>query len=68
MNPFARQPASGNDQLDVVGTSLWNDCTELMVSHGHNPDDVLLLGKVKAFAFALLNMAVLPDILGFYGP
>ncbi|KXG50567.1 Meiosis specific protein SPO22 [Penicillium griseofulvum] len=64
INPFTTQPESGNDQLDVVGTSLWNDCNELIVSRGHNRDDVLLLSKVKAFAFALLNMAVLPDILG----
>lgn len=48
----------------MIGTLLWNDCTELMISRGHNPEDVLLLGKVRALAFAVLNMAVLPDLLG----
>jgi hypothetical protein len=48
----------------MIGTLLWNDCTELMISRGHNPEDVLLLGKVRALAFAVLNMAVLPDLQG----
>ncbi|KAJ5441745.1 Meiosis specific protein SPO22 [Penicillium cf. griseofulvum] len=54
-NPFAMVTTSGNEQLDVIGTMLWNDCIELMVSRGHNQDDVLLLGKVRALAFALLR-------------
>ncbi|CAG8897027.1 unnamed protein product [Penicillium egyptiacum] len=64
-NPFCLLTnASGRDQLDMIGTLLWNDCTELMISRGHNPEDVLLLGKVRALAFAVLNMAVSPDLLG----
>ncbi|KAJ5392935.1 hypothetical protein N7465_011909 [Penicillium sp. CMV-2018d] len=52
------------EQLDGIGTLLWNDCTFLMTSRGHNPEDVLVLGKVRAIAFAILNMAVTPDLLG----
>lgn len=52
------------EQLDVIGTLLWNDCTDLMTLRGHNPEDVLVLGKVRAIAFAVLNMAVTPDLLG----
>ncbi|KAJ5173573.1 Meiosis specific protein SPO22 [Penicillium coprophilum] len=64
-NPFGTVAiTSGNEQLDTIGTLLWNDCIELLVSHGNNPNDVLLLGKVRALAFAVLNMAVLPDLLG----
>ncbi|KAJ5375766.1 Meiosis specific protein SPO22 [Penicillium concentricum] len=64
-NPFGLVViTSGNEDLDTIGTLLWNDCIELMVSHGNNPDDVLVLGKVRALAFAVLNMAVLPDLLG----
>ncbi|KAJ5471687.1 hypothetical protein N7530_009044 [Penicillium desertorum] len=64
-NPFCLLPnASGHEELDMIGTLLWNDCTELMISRGHNPEDVLLLGRVRALAFAVLNMAVLPDLLG----
>ncbi|KAJ5260252.1 hypothetical protein N7505_009633 [Penicillium chrysogenum] len=64
-NPFCLLPnTSGHEELDVIGTLLWNDCTELMISRGHNPEDALLLGKVRALAFAVLNMAVLPDLLG----
>ncbi|OQE34720.1 hypothetical protein PENCOP_c016G07080 [Penicillium coprophilum] len=64
-NPFgAVVITSGNEQLDTIGTLLWNDCIELLVSHGNNPNDVLVLGKVRALAFAILNMAVLPDLLG----
>ncbi|KAJ6177747.1 hypothetical protein N7519_008208 [Penicillium mononematosum] len=63
-NPFCLLPnTSGYEELDTIGTLLWNDCTELMISRGHNPEDVLLLGKVRALAFAVLNMAVLPDLL-----
>ena len=54
------------EQLDGIGTLLWNDCTFLMTSRGHNPEDVLVLGKVRAIAFAILNMAVTPDLLGFF--
>ncbi|KAJ5855132.1 hypothetical protein N7534_007675 [Penicillium rubens] len=64
-NPFCLLPnTSGHEELDVIGTLLWNGCTELMISRGHNPEDALLLGKVRALAFAVLNMAVLPDLLG----
>lgn len=52
----------------MIGTLLWNACTDLMISRGHNPEDVLVLGKVRALAFAVLNMAVLPDLLGFSRP
>ncbi|CAI7602627.1 unnamed protein product [Penicillium glandicola] len=64
-NPFGPVgTTSGNEHLDMTGTLLWNNCTELMISRGHNPGDVLVLGKVRALAFAVLNMAVLPDLLG----
>ncbi|KAJ5053095.1 sporulation-specific protein 22 [Penicillium rubens] len=64
-NPFCLLPnTSGHEELDVIGTLLWNGCAELMISRGHNPEDALLLGKVRALAFAVLNMAVLPDLLG----
>ncbi|KAJ9491475.1 hypothetical protein VN97_g1778 [Penicillium thymicola] len=52
------------EQLDDIGTSLWNDCTDLMITRGDNPEDVLVLGKVRAIAFAVLNAAVTPDLLG----
>ncbi|KGO73909.1 Meiosis specific protein SPO22 [Penicillium italicum] len=64
-NPFCIVVNTANrQQLDMIGTLLWNDCTDLMISRGHNPEDVLLLGKVRALAFAVLNMAVMPDVLG----
>lgn len=59
---------ANHQQLDAIGTLLWNDCTDLMISRGHNPEDVLLLGKVRALAFAILNQAVLPDLLGLLWP
>ena len=49
----------------MVGTLLWNDCTHLISLRGQNPEDMLILGKVRAFAFLVLNMAVMPDLLGF---
>ncbi|EKV04023.1 hypothetical protein PDIG_83800 [Penicillium digitatum PHI26] len=65
INPFCLVTNTANhQQLDAIGTLLWNDCTDLMISRGHNPEDVLLLGKVRALAFAILNQAVLPDLLG----
>ncbi|KAK4866066.1 hypothetical protein LT330_008806 [Penicillium expansum] len=64
-NPFCVSVNTANrQQLDTIGTLLWNDCTNLIISRGHNPEDVLLLGKVRALAFAILNMAVLPDLIG----
>ncbi|KAJ5505097.1 Meiosis specific protein SPO22 [Penicillium fimorum] len=64
-NPFSLVViTSGNEDLDMTGTLLWNDCIELMALRGQNLDDVLVLGKVRALAFAVLNMAVLPDLLG----
>lgn len=68
-NPFCLVVnTSDREQLDMIGTLLWNACTDLMISRGHNPEDVLVLGKVRALAFAVLNMAVLPDLLGFSRP
>lgn len=65
-NPFVvTTNTSGRQQLDMVGTLLWNDCTHLIDLRGPNPEDVLMLGKVRALAFAVLNMAIMPDLLGF---
>lgn len=55
---------ANREHLDGVGTLLWNDCIYLMPLCYHNPEDVLVLGKVRAIAFAILNMAVTPDLLG----
>ena len=54
------------EQFDDIGTSLWNDCTDLMITRGDKPEDVLVLGKVRAIAFAVLNTAVTPDLLGIF--
>ena len=65
-NPFVVMAnTSSRQQLDMVGTLLWNDCTHLISLRGQNPEDVLMLGKVRALAFAVLNMAIMPDLLGF---
>ncbi|KAJ5394574.1 uncharacterized protein N7487_012215 [Penicillium crustosum] len=64
-NPFGLVANMANrEHLDGVGTLLWNDCIYLMPLRYHNPEDVLVLGKVRAIAFAILNMAVTPDLLG----
>ncbi|KAI2695314.1 hypothetical protein CBS147332_9413 [Penicillium roqueforti] len=64
-NPFVVMAnTSSRQQLDMVGTLLWNDCTHLISLRGQNPEDMLILGKVRAFAFVVLNMAVMPDLLG----
>ncbi|KAJ5847259.1 hypothetical protein N7455_011216 [Penicillium solitum] len=64
-NPFGIVVNMPNrEHLDGIGTLLWNDCIYLTPLRGHNPEDVLVLGKVRAIAFAILNMAVTPDLLG----
>lgn len=67
LNPFSGLPTSGWDlkRLDTIGTSLWNTCSQLIVARAKFKDDILVLAKARAFAFALLNLAVPPTLLGW---
>ncbi|KAJ5123881.1 Meiosis specific protein SPO22 [Penicillium bovifimosum] len=51
-------------RLDRQATNLWNRCTVMTASHGSNPENLRMLAKVRAFAFALLNSSQAPDLLG----
>lgn len=64
-NPFD-SVNNGNEitHLDVIGTLLWNTCTELSVSYAGNPSDLSSLARVRAIAFAVLNHAVPANLLG----
>ncbi|KAJ5463934.1 Meiosis specific protein SPO22 [Penicillium sp. IBT 31633x] len=64
-NPFNYvNNGAGISRLDMVGTLLWNTCTELSLSRTGNPNDLRTLAKVRALAFAVLNRAVPSDLLG----
>jgi hypothetical protein len=51
-------------RIDAVGTSLWNTCSQLILTRGHNPADVQILAKVRTIAFAILNSIVPSKVSG----
>jgi hypothetical protein len=65
-NPFTLIAPSGLDlrRLETVGTSLWNSCSQLINARGHIPADARILARAMAFAFALLNKAMAPNVPG----
>jgi hypothetical protein len=65
-NPFSAVSSSGLDlkRLDVIGTSLWNTCSQLIATRGKSLADAQILAKVRALAFALLNLAVPSKLSG----
>lgn len=52
-------------RLDAIGTSLWNTCSQLIVARGQFSDDLCTIGKARALAFGLVNVAAPAKMLGW---
>ncbi|CAG8427289.1 unnamed protein product [Penicillium salamii] len=52
-------------RLDAMGTSLWNTCSQLIVARGQFSDDLCTIGKARALAFGLVNVAAPAKMLGW---
>ncbi|RAH59903.1 hypothetical protein BO85DRAFT_457955 [Aspergillus piperis CBS 112811] len=55
--PIASPSSSTRRQFDQEGTKLWNTCIQLMTVYRDRKEEVALVCKVKAFAYAMLDYA-----------